>query len=258
LRSEGKSKMRIRPVGYIAITPLLFSLASFAFAVDGIALIRQTPTTVFPVVISAPGSYRLASNLRVASTSVDAIDIRANNVTLDLNGFSIIGPHSGTGNGINAGVNASSCYPPNVTITNVTVTDGVVTAMGGSGICLGSYAHVEGVRALGNGGSGIDVNSFARIIGNVCNKNLATGIACGRDCVISGNTTNSNFEGIVTSDNAAVLGNAVSLNSDDGLILLGTVPTYSGFGKNVMENNSVVCADGGTSIGDNVCNGRTL
>jgi hypothetical protein len=248
--------MRRRHVGYIAITPLLFSLASFAFAVDGIRRISQTSTTVFPIVISAPGSYRLASNLRVASTRVDAIDITANNVTLDLNGFSIIGPGSGTGNGINAGVQGGICNPPKVTVTNVTVTDGVVTAMGGSGICLGSYAHVERVRALRNGGSGIEVNSFARIIGNLCNNNMATGIACGRDCVISGNTANSNLEGIFTSDNAAVLGNSASLNSDDGLILLGTFPAYSGFGKNVMENNRVVCADGGTSIGDNVCNGR--
>jgi hypothetical protein len=248
--------MRFGHVGSIAITfpPLLLGLASLASAVDGITLISQTSSTVFPIVIKASGSYRLASDLRIASTSVDAIDIRANNVTLDLNGFSIIGPGSGTGDGVNAAVKASSCYPPNVTITNVTVTDGVVTAMGGSGICLGSYAHIEGVRALRNGGSGIDVNSFARIIGNVSNNNTA-GILCGRDCLISANTVNSNTEGILTSDNAAVLGNSASLNGDIGVDLLGAVPVSSGFGKNVMEDN-LICWEGGTSMGDNVCNGN--
>src|SRR5262245_3116596 len=48
----------------------------------------------FPVTISEPGSYRLNSNLVVTDASVTVIEITANDVTLDLAGFSIIGPNS--------------------------------------------------------------------------------------------------------------------------------------------------------------------
>jgi hypothetical protein len=48
-------------------------------------------TPGFPVTISQPGSYRLDSNLTVPDVNTTAILITANNVTLDLNGFSIIG-----------------------------------------------------------------------------------------------------------------------------------------------------------------------
>ena len=88
----------------------LFSLTIFAalagpiYAVDGVVLINQsaalagnvTPgdTPGFPVTISVSGSYRLSSNLIVSdpNANTDGIDISADNVTIDLNGFSIFGP----------------------------------------------------------------------------------------------------------------------------------------------------------------------
>src|SRR5438477_1054895 len=73
-----------------------------AFAVDGVLLIDQnralagnvTPgdTPGFPVTISQSGSYRLSGSLTVPDMNTTAIQITADNVTLDLNGFSIIGP----------------------------------------------------------------------------------------------------------------------------------------------------------------------
>ena len=72
------------------------------FAVDGIVLIDQshalaggiTPGDAagFPVTISQPGSYRLSGNLIVPDMNTTAIVITADGVTLDLNGFSIMGP----------------------------------------------------------------------------------------------------------------------------------------------------------------------
>jgi hypothetical protein len=46
----------------------------------------------FPVTISQPGSYRLTGNLNVAEIGATAIEIAADHVTLDLNGFTIAGP----------------------------------------------------------------------------------------------------------------------------------------------------------------------
>jgi hypothetical protein len=49
----------------------------------------------FPIVISQPGSYKLAGNLNVPA-GVNGIEIAADNVTLDLNGFTVSGPGSCT------------------------------------------------------------------------------------------------------------------------------------------------------------------
>jgi hypothetical protein len=72
-----------------------------AFAVDGVVLVDQakamagnvTPGDApgFPVTFTLPGSYRLASNL-VVPAGVDAgIQINADDVTIDLNGFTLRG-----------------------------------------------------------------------------------------------------------------------------------------------------------------------
>src|SRR5579864_3177056 len=80
-----------------------------AFAVDGVVLINQanalagnvTPgdTPGFPVTISQSGSYKLSSNLVIADPNANGIQITADNVTIDLNGFSIIGPSVCNGQG---------------------------------------------------------------------------------------------------------------------------------------------------------------
>src|SRR4051812_3821732 len=76
--------------------------APSALATDGIVLINQVTSTSplalgcgsygFPIVICQPGSYRLSGNLTVPNANTTAISIQADNVKLDLNGFSIIGP----------------------------------------------------------------------------------------------------------------------------------------------------------------------
>src|ERR1700760_4561283 len=98
-------------------------MSSSLYAVDGVVLIDQnhalagniTPgdTPGFPVTITQPGSYKLSGNLTVADANTTAIVIASDYVTLDLNGFSIIGPvnctsspavcpTSGTGVGVDA------------------------------------------------------------------------------------------------------------------------------------------------------------
>ena len=81
---------------------MLAGLSGSLFAVDGVVLIDQnralaggvTPGDFpgFPISITQPGSYRLSGNLTVGANVTSAIEISANNVTLDLNGFQITGP----------------------------------------------------------------------------------------------------------------------------------------------------------------------
>jgi parallel beta-helix repeat protein len=239
----------------ILLPALVLGQAGSALAGDGVTLIKQTSTTVFPINITVPGSYRLASDLKVTSLTADSIDIRADDVTLDLNGFSIIGPGAGSGIGINGASFGASV---------VTVTNGVVTAMAGGGVALGDDAVVEGVRAVANGPhafNGIVVGVHSRVVGNVANNNIGpvteyggVGIYCVGGCLVSRNTANSNkFIGIRSGSGSLILGNSAS-----GNVYAFDLNPEVGYGKNVMENNRSACVnptDGGASMGDNICNG---
>src|SRR5438552_8329198 len=78
------------------------ALAIPMYAVDGVVLINQSTALAgnvtpgdapgFPVTISVSGSYKLSGNLTVPDADTTAIRITAEDVTVDLNGFSIIGP----------------------------------------------------------------------------------------------------------------------------------------------------------------------
>lgn len=90
--------LRITTCGLITMLPL----APAALAVDGTVLINQSTITNgltgcptgghFPIVICQSGSYRLSGNITVPDANTDAIHINADNVTLDLNGFAVLGP----------------------------------------------------------------------------------------------------------------------------------------------------------------------
>jgi hypothetical protein len=75
-------------------------LPTAAMAVDGVVLLDQNKALMgsvtpgdapgFPITISQPGSYKLDGNLTVPSGGT-AIEITVPNVSIDLNGFSIVG-----------------------------------------------------------------------------------------------------------------------------------------------------------------------
>jgi hypothetical protein len=154
-------------IAFLAAVALL--LPSGALGVDGVILIDQNKALAgnvtlgdapgFPVSITQPGSYRLSGNLTVPDANTTAILINTGNVTVDLNGFAILGPTvcSGTplscapaasGVGIGTTVNTQS---------NIAVHNGSVRGMR-VGIFLAGSGHlVKDVRAEHNEGSGIVV-----------------------------------------------------------------------------------------------------
>jgi hypothetical protein len=193
------------------------------FAVDGVIEINQArakaggvtagDTPLFPVTIDRAGSYRLTGNLDLTDASarqpataakdVTAINVTAGNVTIDLNGFSIIGETScpgfppvcsGTGSG--AGIDTSD------SAIGVAITNGVVQGMGQVGIRLRNGAgRIERVRVSDNG---------------------VDGLSC-LECVVHGNTsTNNGRRGIVAS-NATVRDNVSVNNAEDGFDCSGAV-----------------------------------
>ena len=148
-------------------------LPAAALAVDGVVLIDQNRTMAgnitpgdapgFPVTINLPGSYRLSGNLTVPNSNTTGIVIAADHVTIDLNGFALLGPTNcsgglnpcaGAGNGV--GIDTSGSAPR----FNITVRNGTIQGMGDRGIRLIGDSHlVEYMHLRSNGSDGIAISS---------------------------------------------------------------------------------------------------
>jgi hypothetical protein len=225
------------------------------YAVDGVILIEPsrvargsiTPGDApgFPVTISQPGSYRLAGNLRVSDMITTAIEITADNVTLDLNGFSIIGPNVCTPNptmcnqGGGVGVHAGSFSTGTIAPSGVRVMNGTVRGMGFHGIRLsGEGTVVEKVHATNNGGPGIVVGIGSVIDSTAILNGTSAGIigAIVRGCISSKNATS----GIFLRPGGVAMGNTATSNG--------------GFGIDASCPGSIV---GNTAVGNQLGNIRT-
>lgn len=200
----------------------------------------------FPVTISSRGSYKLTSNLRVRTPGVDAIEITKDNVTLDLNGFAIIGPGGG---GFGAGVNTLR--------TQVTVVNGSVLGMAYGLFVNGTLCRIENVSVAQNSLAGIAVGE-----GCVVSRNRSQGNGSGflmfSPALLTGNTAIWNIgagiaEGSIYNGGGSIVNNVIDGNGGVGLSL----NTATGYSQNVLSNNNSGGAQvtGGVSMGGNICSG---
>ena len=185
-------------------------------------------------ILRAPGSYVLVRNIVDNRAGFDAVEVTASDVTIDMQGFSIIGS-SGTGIGINA-----------TGVSNVVIRDGIITGMGGGAIVTGANANISGVTASGNSTTGltnppsIQAGNGSNISNNTVTTGATGGISCAEACLVRGN---------VLQSNAGV-----------GITLTDVTSGYSG---NILQGNdgntvgSTGQILGGTSIGPSVCNGTS-
>ena len=204
-----------------------------------------TKITSVPYTISSPGLYCLAKNLAYSPTTGNAITIEADNVTLDLMGFTLSGPGKTSGNnkGIYVGVNSDSveirngcvtgfgnrgiyAYGEEIRLIGLRVRDnGSLGAdllgyydqvlgcsflnNGSAGVQTGINCLVKGNLAAGNGGSGITANSGSSLLDNACSDNGGYGLGAGSGCTVKGNTCQGNTEaGIYTADHCLIINNA--------------------------------------------------
>jgi len=195
-----------------------FALAPSAWAVDGEILINQSIVMAaggFPYQITQTGSYKLSGNL-VVTTGVDGIDIIAQNVTLDLNGFTIssnviTGQSVGIGNANNG-----------TTVRNGTIS-GFNTALG-----LGGTSNiVEEIKVVGSG-TGLALQN-AVVRRNAVSTTTGVGILCFQ-CVITENFV-SESPGLGLQIGASLYGSN---------IILAAVPVAGriGVGPNVSQGNN--------------------
>lgn len=226
---------------------LTLTLALPVFATDGVLEINQTcavntgcfagDTALYPVTITAAGSYRLTSNLVVPDVNTDAIQLDVSSVSIDLNGFEItrLGCEGATtdctpfpaGQGIGVRDIGVPILAPHI---GISVKDGSVAGLGSTGVQLGDQSEVRNLRVRWNGNSGIVVGDGSAVSGNTVYQNGSSGIGTGTDCLVQWNN--------------------VRLNTVRGLTL-GPATAYYG---NVINDN-LGTVSGGVNMGANSCNG---
>lgn len=172
-----------RPLVVAAAATLALLTTGPVLGSDGVVEINQTraeaggvtpgDTPGFPVTIDTPGSYRLTSNLDVRGTAVPenttGIEVTAVGVTIDLNGFAILGPVTCTAN--NAYPTTLSCSPTGgsgtgiagldltgATFQSTRVRNGSIVGMGGPGVIA---LEVADLSVHSSGGIGIVANKVA-------------------------------------------------------------------------------------------------
>jgi hypothetical protein len=232
------SNYLLRKLGWGCV---LAGLSSSVYAVDGVVLIDQahalagniTPgdTPGFPVTISLPGRYRLSGNLTVSDANTTAIKITANDVIIDLNGFSIIGPivcnsspaicpPAGTGNGIDVQDN-----------TGVKIFNGTVRGMGATGVLIVSQSgFIEKVTAESNAQGGMLVGG--RVVDS---EAIGNGGTFGIFAVSIHNSTSVNNHGngiTVDASGGVATGNVSSFNGGLGFLL----PNGTMIGNTAVRN----------------------
>ncbi len=246
----------------------------------------------FPVTISQPGSYRLATDLDVrgepSPENVTAIDITSDDVAVDLNGFAILGPRlTGTVTGTGDGVQGNGKYRLVVRNGRISgmgdagvdifgssyqgpqIVDIVAGRNGGTGIHAGSGALVAGCTAVNNGSGGIGID-IGLVRDSVAQHNGSNGITASWATISNCATYNNGGDGIRVT-NSTVTGCTSRGNHGDGIDGSGVGPNLitgntaagnlsdelrmhatDGYSNNVLGSAGI---SGGVAIGDNLCAG---
>jgi len=193
----------------------------FAFAAEAQVLLQQGPITINRCrTIDQPGSYELANNLTVAG---NCLVITAQGVTIDLNGFKIVG--NGTGTAILGPQKAAGIPQARTVVRNGDISNfAQATNLSGT---------VERLRVISNA-SGIVVG-VGTVQDNIVQSNAATGIQLA-DGIASGNLLIANGTGILVQE-AGILTNNQAAGNKIGIDVSGTGSALIG---NISDGNSQI------------------
>ncbi|MEM6398382.1 MAG: right-handed parallel beta-helix repeat-containing protein [Bacteroidota bacterium] len=188
--------------------------------------------------IDEPGSYYLTSNIVVPQNNRIGVYIDSDNVTLDLNGYSVIGTQANDGSGTD-GIRIQGGR------NNVTIKNGMVTGWGEAGIrgfatenCLiqdivsssngsrgfdmGENSVLIECSAFGNGGNGFEGQNGCNFIRCTAGGNTFDGFASRNGSqFVNCNAYSNGVAGIDANSDITVLGCVASNNGDNGIDVIG-------------------------------------
>jgi hypothetical protein len=191
----------------------------------------RTPISAAPYTITNSGSYYLTAVLTgIAATN--GITIQANDVTIDLNGFSLVGvPGSLSGIAVTG------------SRTNISIIKGVIRNWGAAGVRVDGrsvqcrdlmvssnaadgldlagvvYVTVKECHVLNNRSRGIEVGGDGVIENCQVSQNGATGIQCSGTTVIHCRADSNGAAGIYAYSASKVIGCTSGNNAQDGIVL---------------------------------------
>lgn len=294
----------IRNCGPLIVIMAASSLFTPVIASDGVIEINQASalagnittgdTPGYPVTLSDSGSYLLTGNLTLTDNTTDGIRIVANDVNLDLNGFSIIGPSTCSvveGVVVCSEPRGSGQAGVRVVGSNVTIINGTITGSAESAIINESDLsgiRVERIAVRSNSGNGLSLRGTGIVVDNcLVELNGANGMRLDfvtGSCSVSGNTLiqNNDAGAFYRGDNDAQAicafgDNLATDNGGDGLRQEGGTASFignqsignggygiGGAGISIYGQNVIRANDSGTiepsppvEIGMNFCDGNT-
>ncbi len=236
--------------------PRLLAAAALAAVLASGAALAEVRTPIDAcTTIDQPGSYVLTRNI---TASGDCIMIATDHVTIDLNGFAIMG--DGTGHGIWDG---TVFFLSDIAVRNGTI------ANFDSGISLDSTRHcslhdlqvlnngdgilVDGACTIGNNvtfGSGnlgifavasTSAGAATLISGNISRGSALTGVEARSFSVMAGNIVAGHSRGMSGRLGSLVTGNAINDNTDVGILQFSKSSTDPGA---LAVTNNAVTANG--------------
>lgn len=180
--------------------------AGAIMATGPIAINGQDVNNSLPYTISSPGSYIFTSNIVAPSSHTgDGIVIASSDVTLDLNGFGLIGG-AGSVNGILVSGSRS----------NIVIRNGLIRTWNGVGIeafTLGG-ARFEDLRLANNTVAGLRLNEGSTITGCSASKNGIGMVVDG--CTVIGCAFARNTEIGIAASGGSVITDCVASENGDG------------------------------------------
>jgi len=171
----------------------------------------------YPATISWSGSYKLGENIQSASSG-NFIEITGNDVTLDLNGFSVLTSNSCSKTGHPTGNTCVGSVPTaqilvKITGSRVTVKNGSVSGSNGQGIVIGSSGvRLESVTVSNSKSNGITASVGGSGIAGVKNGTMLTGVTS----ILNGGL---GFDGPGPGTGDVVIRNSVFSDNNGGALL---------------------------------------
>jgi len=227
---------------------MMLALAGSASSFAQVTMIDQNVVRDeggFPFKIKKPGSYKLTGNLTVPRNT-DGIVVMADHVTINLNGFSILGPVACTTNdmtgaavcptgGQGIGIKSGDTTGATPGTLDLKISNGSVHGMGSFGIfATGEGAVMEEVSADGNAGGGFIVAGSVLMSSATGNGGVGVLALVIRESRVTGNTT----DGIdVDGAGGVAIGNTSSFNGRAGMNL-----------PNGVANNNTIVRNNGVGI----------
>jgi len=213
----------------------------------------KIPISSLPYTITESGSYYLTTTIDAGSDA--GISISANNVSIDLNGYTLLGDGSTSNSAIlttsgfsniniyNGFIDNWGSHGINLQNSNkINITHITVTQSSSAGLLIGTNAKISHCIASENGADGISCSTNALITNCITSENNADGIDVGNQSIVTiCNSFQNGDNGIETSSNCTVSNSASNYNDGDG--------ANAGLGSNILDSKFSNNQGSGFSIG---------